>query len=96
MRVATAFVLTSLFAAVAFVFPSTAIEHGSLVIAMPVASGWMVCGDKRKMSNLVAPTEDEVKVFALGPGVVAAATGLRRVLEGETMFDGVERTQAFA
>ena len=71
-------------------------NHGSLVVAMPVASGWVVCGDKRKMSNLVDPTEDEVKVFALGPGVVAAATGLRRVIEGETLFDVVERVQAFA
>jgi hypothetical protein len=96
MRAAIAIVVTGLIAAVPLASPSTAIEHGSLVIAMPVASGWMVCGDKRKMSNLVAPTEDEVKVFALGPGVVAAATGLRRVIEGETLFDVVERTQAFA
>lgn len=72
------------------------VQHGSLVIAMPVSSGWVVCGDKRKMSNLVEPTEDEVKVFDLGPGVVAAATGLRRVIEGETLFDVVERVQAFA
>ena len=72
------------------------IQHGSLVIAMPVASGWVVCGDKRKMSTLVDPTEDEVKVFQLGPGVVAGATGLRRVIEGETLFDVVERVKAFA
>jgi len=72
------------------------LQHGSLVIAMPVTSGWVVCGDKRKMSNLADPTEDEVKVFELGPGVVAAATGLRRVIEGETLFDVVERTKAFA
>jgi hypothetical protein len=74
----------------------TRLDHGSLVIGMPVASGWVVCGDKRKMSNLVDPTEDEVKVFELGPGVVAAATGLRRVIEGETLFDVVERVKAFA
>jgi hypothetical protein len=72
------------------------IDHGSLVIAMPVASGWVVCGDKRKVSTLVDATEDEVKVFALGPGVVGAATGLRRVIEGDTLFDVVERVQAFA
>jgi hypothetical protein len=72
------------------------IEHGSLVLAMPVASGWVVCGDTRKMSTLVDPTDDEVKVFDLGPGVVAGATGLRRVIEGETLFDVVERVQAFA
>jgi len=72
------------------------LQHGSLVVAMPVASGWVVCGDKRKTSNLVAPTEDEVKVFQLGPGAVAAATGLRRVIEGDTLFDVVERVQAFA
>src|SRR5690242_998832 len=72
------------------------LQHGSLVVAMPVASGWVVCGDKRKTSNLVAPTEDEVKVFPLGPGAVAGATGLRRVIEGETLFDVVERVQAFA
>jgi hypothetical protein len=72
------------------------IQHGSPVIAMPVTTGWVVCGDKRKMSNLVDPTEDEVKVFALGQGAIAAATGLRRVIEGETLFDVVERVQAFA
>jgi len=72
------------------------LDHGSLVIAMPVASGWVVCGDKRKMSNLVDPTEDEVKVFQLGPGVVAGATGLRRVIEGDTLFDVVEQVKAFA
>src|SRR5215207_2906099 len=91
MRCAIAFVLSSLVAPTAL-----GIHHGSLVIAMPVASGWVVCGDKRKMSNLVEPTEDEVKVFALGPGVVAASTGLRRVIEERTLFDVVERTQAFA
>ena len=74
----------------------TRVDHGSLVMAMPVASGWVVCGDKRKMSNLVDPTEDEVKVFQLGPGVVAGSTGLRRVIEGETLFDVVERVKAFA
>lgn len=83
--------------AVVLLTPSRAsVNHGSLVIAMPVASGWVVCGDKRKMSTLVEPSEDEVKVFALGPGVVAGATGLRRVIEGETLFDVVERVQAFA
>ena len=91
MRCAIAIVLSSFVAGSAL-----DLHHGSLVIAMPVASGWVVCGDKRKMSNLVEPTEDEVKVFALGPGVVAAATGLRRVIEGQTLFDVVERTQAFA
>ena len=72
------------------------LDHGSLVIAMPVASGWVVCGDKRKTSNLVDPTEDEVKVFPFGRGAVAGATGLRRVIEGETLFDVVERVRAFA
>jgi hypothetical protein len=82
--------IAALLLAVAFLsMPRASIDHGSLVIGMPVASGWVVCGDKRKMSNLVDPTEDEVKVFALGPGVVAAATGLRRVIEGETLFDVV-------
>ena len=91
MRGAIAFVLSALCAA-----PLVDTHRGSLVIAMPVSSGWVVCGDKRKMSNLVGPTEDEVKVFRLGPGVVAGATGLRRVIEGGTLFDVVERVQAFA
>jgi hypothetical protein len=96
MRLAISILLSSLIAATSTLAGRAAIEHGSLVIAMPVASGWVVCGDKRKMSNLVDPTEDEVKVFELGPGVVAAATGLRRVIEGETLFDVVERVKAFA
>jgi hypothetical protein len=94
MRLAASILVSSLIVAAAF--HRAAIEHGSLVMAMPVASGWVVCGDKRKMSNLVDPTEDEVKVFELGPGVVAAATGLRRVIEGETLFDVVDRVKAFA
>ena len=73
----------------------TALEHGSLVIAMPVASGWVVCGDKRKNSTLFDATEDEVKVFALARGVVAGATGLRRVNEGVTLFDVVESVKSF-
>ena len=96
MHLAAVMLLTSLLAAGLVTSSRSAVEHGSLVIAIPVATGWVVCGDKRKMSNLVEPTEDEVKVFALGPGVVAAATGLRRVIEGQTLFDVVERTQAFA
>jgi hypothetical protein len=75
--------------------PAPALEHGSLVIAMPVASGWVVCGDKRKNSNLVEATEDEVKVFALAPGVVVGATGLRRVKESTTLFDVADATLAF-
>ena len=63
---------------------------------MPVASGWVVCGDKRKVSSLYAPTEDEVKVFELARGVVAGATGLRRVIEGAALFDVVESVKAFA
>jgi hypothetical protein len=96
MRLAIWILVSSLIAAAPLALPPTAIEHGSLVMAMPVASGWVVCGDKRKTSNLVEPTEDEVKVFELGPGVVAGATGLRRVIEGETLFDVVERVKAFA
>jgi len=92
----TRIVVVMLFALALVACARTRLEHGSLVIGVPVASGWVVCGDKRKMSNLVDPTEDEVKVFMLGPGVVAAATGLRRVIEGETLFDVVERVQAFA
>jgi len=72
-----------------------AVEHGSLVIAMPVASGWVVCGDKRKNSTLFAATEDEVKVFELAENVIAGATGLRRVKEGETLFDVADSVHAF-
>jgi len=96
MRLAISILVSSLIAVTPLALGRASIEHGSLVVALPVASGWVVCGDKRKMSNLVEPTEDEVKVFALGSGVVAAATGLRRVIEGETLFDVVERAQAFA
>jgi hypothetical protein len=94
MRAALAVLLSAVIATPVPLAPR--IDHGSLVIAMPVGSGWVVCGDKRKTSNLVEPTEDEVKVFALAPGVVAGATGLRRVIEGDTLFDVVERVQAFA
>jgi hypothetical protein len=96
MRLAISILVSSLIAVTPLALGRASIDHGSLVVALPVASGWVVCGDKRKMSNLVEPTEDEVKVFALGSGVVAAATGLRRVIEGETLFDVVERVQAFA
>jgi hypothetical protein len=96
MRCALTIVLSTWFAAGLAIGASSQLQHGSLVIAMPVASGWVVCGDKRKMSNLVDPTEDEVKVFELGPGVVAAATGLRRVIEEKTLFDVVEQVRAFA
>jgi hypothetical protein len=96
MRLAVSILVSSLIAASSIQASRASIHHGSLVMAMPVASGWVVCGDKRKMSNLVDPTEDEVKVFQLGPGVVAGATGLRRVIEGETLFDVVERVKAFA
>ena len=63
-----ALLLASLVAWTAVVWPPTGLEHGSLVIAMPVASGWVVCGDKRKNSKLFDSTEDEVKVFALANG----------------------------
>lgn len=96
MRLAVSIVLSTLVAVTPPALGRASIDHGSLVIALPVASGWVVCGDKRKMSSLADPTEDEVKVFELGPGVVAAATGLRRVIEGETLFDVVERVKAFA
>jgi hypothetical protein len=92
----TRFVVAMFFGLALVASSRVQLDHGSLVIAMPVASGWVVCGDKRKMSNLVDPTEDEVKVFPLGPGAVAGATGLRRVIEGETLFDVVERVKAFA
>jgi hypothetical protein len=95
MRCALTIVVSTWFAAGLAIGASSQLQHGSLVIAMPVASGWVVCGDKRKMSNLVDPTEDEVKVFELGPGVVAAATGLRRVIEEKTLFDVVEQVRAF-
>jgi hypothetical protein len=95
-RTISALVVSAILAAAGAARAGVAIHHGSLVIAMPVATGWVVCGDKRKMSNLAAPTEDEVKVFELGPGVVAGATGLRRVIEQETLFDVVERVRAFA
>ena len=90
-----ALLLASLVAWTAVVWPPTGLEHGSLVIAMPVASGWVVCGDKRKNSNLFDSTEDEVKVFALANGVAAGATGLRRVNEGPTLFDVVESVKTF-
>ena len=90
-----ALLLASLVALPAAVWRPTMVEHGSLVIGMPVASGWVVCGDKRKNSTLFEATEDEVKVFALASGVVAGATGLRRVNEGTTLFDVAESVKAF-
>jgi hypothetical protein len=88
--------LVSLFGLAAVAWRLPAIEHGSLVIAMPVASGWVVCGDTRKNSTLVTATDDEVKVFELGKGILAGATGLRRVKESATIFDVAESVKAFA
>jgi hypothetical protein len=96
MRIGGSVLMSVLLTMAAIAAHTVAVEHGSLVIAMPVDAGWVVCGDKRKMSNLADPTEDEVKVFELAPKVVAASTGLRRVIEGATLFDVVERVQAFA
>ena len=87
--------IASLLALAAGAWHPLAIEHGSLVIAMPVASGWVVCGDTRKNSTLYEASDDEVKVFALGKGVVAGATGLRRVKEGATLFDVADSVNAF-
>src|SRR4249920_850496 len=87
--------LASFLALAAAAWHAVGIEHGSLVVAMPVASGWVVCGDTRKNSTLFEATDDEVKVFELGKGVVAGATGLRRVKEGATLFDVADRVQAF-
>jgi hypothetical protein len=87
--------LASLVVLTAISWQPTVVEHGSLVVAMPVASGWVVCGDTRKNSTLFEATDDEVKVFALGKGVVAGATGLRRVKEGATLFDVADSVKAF-
>ena len=54
-----------------------------------------MCGDKRKNSTLFAATDDEVKVFELAANVIAGATGLRRVKEGETLFDVADSVHAF-
>ncbi len=75
----------------------SSVEHGSLVVAMPVASGWVVCGDRRRTSSLSAGGDDEVKVFELAGGVVAGMTGLRRVSEpGITFFDVADSVTMFA
>jgi len=75
--------------------PPVQVEHGSLIIGVPVVSGWVVCGDTRKNSSLVAATDDEVKVFSLPGGIVAGATGLRRVIEGDVLFDVADGVSAF-
>ena len=63
---------------------------------MPVATGWVVCGDKRRTNSLFAGSDDEVKVFELTRNVVAAMTGLRRVNENNsTYFDVAESVKAF-
>jgi hypothetical protein len=72
------------------------VQHGSLVIAMPVASGWVVCGDKRRTNSVFAGSDDEVKVFEVTKAVIAGMTGLRRVNENnQTYFDVAERVKAF-
>jgi len=64
---------------------------------MPVGSGWVVCGDRRRTSSLSAGGDDEVKVFELAKGVVAGMTGLRRVSEpGVTFFDVADSVKRFA
>ena len=87
--------LASLLVLMAGAWRPVSIEHGSFVLAMPVASGCVVCGDTRKNSTLFEATDDEMKVFELGKGVVAAATGLRRVKESTTLFDVADSVQAF-
>ena len=60
---------------------ATASEHGSLVVGVPVRSGWVVCSDKRIVSPIRGVRDDETKIVQLRPGLVFGVTGLQRVVE---------------
>lgn len=60
---------------------STTSEHGSLIVGVPVQSGWVVCGDKRVISRIRGVGDDQTKVFQVRPGLVFGVTGLQRMVE---------------
>lgn len=64
---------------------STASEHGSLIVGVPVQAGWVVCGDRRVVSPAGGVRDDQAKVFQVRPGLVFGVTGLQRMVE---LLDG--------
>lgn len=64
---------------------STTSEHGSLIVGVPVQSGWVVCGDKRVISPIGGVRDDQTKVFQVRRGLVFGVTGLQRMVE---LLDG--------
>jgi len=60
---------------------STTRERGSLIVGVPVQSGWVVCGDKRVVSPIRGVHDDQTKVFQVRPGLVFGVTGFQRMVE---------------
>ena len=60
---------------------ATASERGSLIVGVPVQSGWVVCGDKRVISPIRGVRDDQTKVFQVRPGLVFGVTGFQRMVE---------------
>ena len=60
---------------------STTSEHGSLIVGVPVQSGWVVCGDKRVISPIRGVHDDQTKVFQVRPGLIFGVTGFQRMVE---------------
>lgn len=56
-------------------------ERGSLIVGVPVQSGWVVCGDKRVISPIRGVRDDETKVFQIRRSLVFGVTGLQRMIE---------------
>jgi len=56
-------------------------EHGSLVVAAPTRTGWVVCADKRVTSPSRGIRDDDTKVHAIAPSAILAATGTLRFTE---------------
>ncbi len=89
---------TALIAA-SYIYAQSEPMHGTLVVAVPVDTGLVVCADKR-LNNAVAGTfsDDNVKVRRAGPDAVFAAThtvGFYDRKSQKLAFDAFKTTQDY-